>query len=208
MKKRRELDKYEPLALFRMLLYFPPILFISSLARGIWYYRLLPDVVPPLIPVLWPFSVPLPRPFYLLLPLIAGVVLSASGIWGRKAGTHQFGAGDKLSSEELPSLEDSASRFHTEEEASLERDMDVGRKAGMEWIRKVFSHPVVVSFLLQVIAVFLYAYVQETLLSRLAPGTDLSSFLVYAYGGVLALSLSTFLFSVIIRMYRKNHGLS
>ena len=78
----------------------------------------------------------------------------------------------------------------------------------MERIRQGLSHPKVISFQLQVIAVSLYAYVQETLLFRLAEESDLSSFLVYVYGGVLALSLSTFLYSVIIRMYRKNHGLS
>lgn len=208
MKKSDESDKYEPSALFRMLRYLPSLLFLISLMRGIWYYRLVPDIVPPLIPVLWPFSVPLPRCFYLLLPFPAGAFLYAGDIWVRKAGAYPLGAGDRQLSAAKPSLEDPYSGHHREEEALLGAELDAGRKTGMERIRQALSHPRVVSFLIQVIAVSLYAYVQETLLSRLAEGTDLSSLLMHVYAGVLGLSLSTFLFSVIIRIYRKNHGLS
>lgn len=208
MRKYRESDKSEPHGLFRMFLNLLYVLFLISLARGVWYYRLLPDVIPPQIPVLWPFSVPLPRFVYLLLPLISGAILSGYLIWSKKAGAARVTGRDIPASIENPSQNGSVNESDSGEETSLQQDWKGGSKASVENIRRWLGQPRVSGFLLQVIAVSLYGYIQEVLLTRLTGRSTFAFFLSHVHGWILTLSLATFLISIMFRMYRKNHGLS
>jgi hypothetical protein len=208
MRKYRESDKSESLGLFRMLLNLLYIFFLISLARGVWYYRLLPDIIPPLIPVFWPLSVPLPKAVYLLLPLISGMILAGYRIWAGKPGTLRFTGRDVPAAIAGRSYKGDVDESDSEEGTSLEQDTNEGSKASVENIRRWLSQPRVSLFLLQVIAVSLYSYVQEILLTRLTGRYTIAFFLSHVHGWVLALSLIVVLFSIMIRMYRKNHGLS
>lgn len=188
MKKKSGRDHEGKTLLFRLFLNLPAILFLLSMSRGTWYYQFLPEVVPPLLPVLWPFSMPLPRSLYLLLPLVTGTFLYGSRIWAREKEGPQL----PLRDEAAPGEGDSGSVRH----------------GPVQRLRQQVSRPIAVSFILQMIVVSLYSYIQERLLTNLPGGLDFASRLSRIHGFVLALFLAVFLFTLMIRMYRKENPLA
>lgn len=187
MKKGLRMEHKGKSPFFRMLGRLPAALFLVSVVRGIWYFRYLPDAVPPSLSILWPFSLPLPREFYLLLPLCTGAILFVSMVWSeKKVRTHY------LKRDKRP---------------SLEKDPWGRGQGSVESVRSLVSHPQVISFLLQAIVVAFYSFIQERLLTTLTGRPDFSGLLSRFYGWVLVIFLTIFLFSIIIRMYRKDNTL-
>lgn len=187
MKKGLRMEHEGKPLFFGMLVTIPAALFLVSLVRGIWNYRYLPDVVPPSLSILWPFSLPLPRTFYLLLPICTGVFLFGSLVWSRKKVRIHYLERDKAT--------------------TLEKDPWGSGRGRVESVRSLVGHPQIVSFLLQVIVVTFYSFIQERLLTVLTGRPDFPSRLSLFYGWVLVIFLTIYLFSIIIRMYRKENPL-